>query len=171
MPRKERLELEIATKVGTIVRSLASYALNRLPNLIIDEQGNIVWQEAFEKLKKRCQGRELTQADIIAVVDELIDGVSFEELDKVVQSLPWWAKGLVASGLTVGRVALKEKPEWRVELAQNAENLILQALSGHPMQPILARHPKLLKFIADYVCSKLKVPRVPLKEVGESSVA
>jgi predicted glycosyltransferase len=126
----------------------------------------IVWKEAYDSLRQRCNGREPTINDVADVLEDFADTLPFSKVDDVLKNLPIDAKsllfrGAISIGLATAKVKLSEHPELLEEIKKEGPVVILKVLTASnatTAYQILSTHPKLLVFVYAYSLYKLGVP-------------
>jgi hypothetical protein len=157
------------------VNVIANYAVNNLPSLIVDPfTGKVVWKEAYDSLRQRCNGREPTINDIADVLEDFIQRslLSFSKVDDVLKNLPITPKtvavrGAIAFGLAVAKVKLSEHPELLEEILRSGPDVVLKVLSASnatTAYEILSTHPNLRAFVYAYAIYKLGVSTNVIEE-------
>jgi len=154
---EEFLLNKIATRIGYI----AEWAINQLPLLIVDENGNIRWREVFDYMVEN--GIETDDPAVIAqVIDKFADRLTAADLDRAIDSLPASKKLLINGLIGSARTALTLKPDWIKELKEKREKLVMK-LFFHPCSDgskpieILRNCPNLMQFLSKYILYKLKI--------------
>ena len=134
--------------------------------------GKIIWKEAYDSLKRKCDGREPTINDVADVIEEFMHALSFSRVDDVLKNLPIDAKSLVfrsalSLGLATAKVALSSHPELLEEILRSGPDVVLKILSASNATiayDILATHPKLRTFVYAYSLYKLGVSTNVIEE-------
>ena len=170
MPKPEvTWDQKLADNVVKAGRAIADYAVQNLPFLIFDQDGNVRWEEAFEKLKEINEDpAKVSNEEIAQALEGLAEGFKTEMLDEVITNLPDW-KVRIAVGMGIGasKTLLKMNKRWVKELQQKREKLILTILQHETTlqsYELLKDKPNLTRFITDYVLLKLGVPLVEQKK-------
>ena len=171
---KEELGKATALKLLECARVIADYAVANLPRLLVDDKGNVVWPEAFNLLleKLRAEGREEpTLADVADVLEQLADRLDPAQVFDALRRIPdWKVKLAISGGMAAAKTILRVNPEWRRELVEKREELVLAMLANPGLSQaylILKDRPNLLRFVTDCVLIALGVEQVPVqKEKG-----
>jgi hypothetical protein len=154
--RKDEFEEYKGVSIIKIINAVTEYALNSLPALIVDEEGNVRWQEAFELLKERCKDREPTIEDILSVMDDVVNGYDPAMLDTIISRMPFNIRTLIALGTSMAKAYLKANPQYAKQIAKNGREIIKAQIMQNPRLARLFKDKEnLLNFIADYVVMKL----------------
>ena len=171
MPKPEvSWDQKLADNVVKAGRTIADYAVQNLPFLIFDQDGNIRWEEAFEKLKEiNRDPAAVTNEEIAQALESLAGGFKTEMLDELIANLPdWKIRVAVGMGMGAAKTLLKINKRWVKELQQKREKLVLTMLQ-HPQTiqsyELLKDKPYLTKFVTDYVLYRLGVPLVKEEKV------
>jgi hypothetical protein len=158
-------EIRLAVQLATFINRISAFALQQLPRLIVDDDGNILWPEAFSYLKDISVKREITEFDVLdAIENNLKEGEEFKyimQMDEwIMKNAPLAVRGMVATAFSTAQTILIMNPNVIEELKKERENMILDLLSKSPDKltyEIMKNRPKITKLITTYVLSKLKV--------------
>lgn len=167
------LSQKIADRLVGSARSIADYAVENLPRLIVDpdtDPPTVVWPEAFERLRQIVKDPDNpTKDEIATVLEELSTGFRYEYLDEMLVNLDdWKIKVAIAAGLSTAKTILKLEPSWVKELQTKRGSLILQMLKHEQTYEsylLLKDRPRLTEFISNYLLIKLGIPLEEKKTV------
>jgi hypothetical protein len=153
---EEKVEVFKGATILRIVNSLVEYAVNSLPYLIVDKEENVIWPEAMELLVERTRGRDPTIEDILAVLNELVNGYDPAVLDKVIMYTPYHIRMLINLGISMAKAYIENNEEYARQIKEEGREIIRNLLMKNPrLARLFAGKDNLLNFIADYVCFKL----------------
>jgi hypothetical protein len=162
-PRPE--EIRLAVQLANFINRITEFALQQLPYLVVDENGQVLWKEAFDYLKEISEKKDITEFDVLDAIEKnLQDGSEVKfimDLDNWIMTKASLAvRGLIATALATAQTILRMNPNVVEELKEKREELLLAFLEKSPNKltyEILKSRPKIMKLITTYVLSKLKV--------------
>lgn len=163
-PRKNTVELMTADRVMQITATLANYAVEHLSDLIIDgDSKQVIWADAFNILQQKIkEGAPYSHELIADVLEEFVDGYDYATLDKIIDALPSRMRFVIlVFGIPPAKTTLAMNPQWKRELREKGEGIMLQALLSNPAAnrayTILKARPKIRRFLMNYILLKLGV--------------
>lgn len=158
-------------RLKNVINYIIRYAVSNLHLLIFDEKGNIVWPEAAELLDETLKdydvnslSEEQLQAVMILVIDRLIATRSFDDLDALIDRLPFTVRVVVLSpAIAMAKTFLDIHPDLKKPLIDPGQWDVLfsQYVEGDPdlafLKDSLLRAKNLKEWLRQYVLHKLKI--------------
>jgi hypothetical protein len=158
-------------RLGSTISAIMKYAIENLPRLIFDENGNVVWPEAASMLDEALKDYDLNsltneqyETIIVMVVDQLINTRSFDDLDKVLLKLPTTLRVLVVSpAFALASTFVNAHPELKPEFLDPKKwDALYKAFVENNgdlafMKKTLLNAKNLEEWMRQYVVHKLKI--------------
>ena len=158
-------------RLNSTITAIMKYAIENLPRLVFDENGEVVWPEAAAMLDEALKNYDLNsltdeqyETVIVMVVDQLINTRSFDDLDAVLLNLPTTLRVLVVSpAFALASTFVNAHPELKPELLDPKKwDALYKAFVENNgdlafMKKTLLNAKNLEEWMRQYVVHKLKI--------------
>lgn len=174
----QEAEMGVNSGLVNVIQRVISYCIQKLPTLIINDKGEVVWTEAFDSLQQKVAQRTrqpaneveedaMLQIEIADTVESLINGISISKVDDSIKKLPFYLRFAIGAGTATAKTLLSMDPSKKEELSEKGQDLILKMMqSSKDMNTIkayelLRTRPNTLDYITRYLFWKLSIPLKP----------
>ena len=161
----EQQQLQNASRIGSLVSSIVQFAMGRAEELIVDKDGNVIWEEAFVALSTSVKDPDnVTLQEIADAIEPYIPQKSVDDLHRIVMQLPLTVRAEITAGSGAARMFLWKK-SWKDELINKKQKYILTTVkSAKTIETynLLATHPNILTLITAYIFKCLGLEYEPV---------
>ena len=157
-----KVMLQSQTVLISLVKRILRFAIDNMHRLIFDDDGNVVWFEAAERLASLTTGNETDEQLkilIIQAIEPFIHTKSYEELDEGIKKLNIGTRMLVSMAISAAKTFLNQRPAYIYELVNDWDG-ILDAVFRNEYQylhDVIMNSPNLRKWMQGYVLHKLNI--------------
>ena len=150
------------TSFIALVKRILRFAIDNLHKLVFDDEGNVVWPEAAQRLSTLVMGgetEEQLQVYIIEAIEPIINEKSFTELDEGIKKLNLGIRGLISLAVSGAKTFLNQRPEYIYELVNDWDGILDAVLTNEYqyLHKVIMDSPNLRRWMQGYVLHKLNI--------------
>jgi len=152
--------LESQASFVNLVKRVLRFAIDNLHRLIFDEDGNVVWPEAAERLASMVSGNETDeqyQVLIIQAIEPIINNKSYDELDEGIKKLNLGIRMIISMAISGAKTFLNRRPDYVYQLINDWDGIIDAVFRNEYqyLHDVIMNSPNLRKWMQGYVLHKL----------------